>query len=333
VKLGLMLPHFGPGASYGRLFELAPRLSRFGLNSVWARDQMGFKGGLPWEHPGSFFLDPVVALTAVAARSDDLLIGTATLTPIRPPLLTAQIVGGLSYASRGRYVLGIGLGGIPRLYTLAGIPWEERHERFRETIEVVRALMKPNASYHGRYASFDGLTLDPAPPEDLEIWFSGSTPGAIRLTVEYATGWFPGRLPLPVFDRLIERLDAAGREGGRRFKVGIMPLLSIDRDRQTALDKLNVEGILGEARAKESWRWMGDFRKAENLRGIVIAGTVEDAIADLRALEQRGVDQVVLDLRQRADDLEAILELIRTEIAPEFAEAPANDLEPERTPA
>jgi alkanesulfonate monooxygenase SsuD/methylene tetrahydromethanopterin reductase-like flavin-dependent oxidoreductase (luciferase family) len=321
VNLGLMLPHFGPGASYGRLFELSPRLARYGLNSVWARDQMGFKGGLAWEKPGRFFLDPVVALSAIAARTDDLLIGTATLTPIRPPLLTAQVVGALSYASRGRYVFGIGLGGVPRLYQLAGIPWEERHERFRETIEVVRALMRPDASYHGRYASFDGLTLDPAPPEDLEIWFSGTSPAAIRLTVEHATGWFPGRLPLPVFDRLIARLDAAGRDSGRRFKVGIMPLVSIDRDRQAALDKLNVDGILAEARGKEAWRWMGDFERADDLRGIVIAGTVDDVVSDLRALEERGVDQVVLDLRQRSDQLESMLELIRREIAPEFARA------------
>jgi alkanesulfonate monooxygenase SsuD/methylene tetrahydromethanopterin reductase-like flavin-dependent oxidoreductase (luciferase family) len=318
VKLGLMLPHFGPGASYERLFELTRRLPEFGINSVWARDQMGFRGGLPWEKPGSFFIDPVVALSAVAARSDDLLIGTATLTPIRPPLLTAQVVGGLSFASRGRYVLGIGLGGIPRLYALAGIPWEERHERFRETIEVIRALQRPDASYHGRYATFEHLTLDPAPPEDLEIWFSGTSPGAIRLTVEHATGWFPGRLPLPVFDRLLERLDGAGRERGRRFKVGIMPLVSIDRDRDAALAKLNVEGILTEARGKASWRWMGDFHRPEDLRGIVIAGTVEDAIADLRAFEERGVDQVVLDLRQRPEDLEAQLELIGAAVAPQF---------------
>jgi alkanesulfonate monooxygenase SsuD/methylene tetrahydromethanopterin reductase-like flavin-dependent oxidoreductase (luciferase family) len=321
MKLGLMLPHFGPGASFERLFDLAPRLPGLGINSVWARDQMGFRGGLPWEKPGSFFLDPVVALSAIAARSDDLLIGTATLTPIRPPLLTAQVVGALAYASRNRYVLGIGLGGIPRLYALAGIPWEERHERFRETMEVIRALQRPDASYEGRYASFEHLTLDPAPPEDLEIWFSGTSPGAIRLTVEHATGWFPGRLPLPVFDRLLERLDAAGRERGRRFKVGIMPLVSIDRDRDAALAKLNVDGILAEARGKASWRWMGEFRRPEDLRGIVIAGTVDDAVRDLRALHERGVDQVVLDLRQRPDDLEDLLRLIGSEIAPAFADA------------
>lgn len=320
MKLGLMLPHFGLGATYERLFGLAPGLSRRGINSVWARDQMGFQGGLPWERPGGFFLDPVVTLAGIAARSEDLLIGTATLTPIRPPLLTAQLVGSLSYASKGRYVLGIGLGGIPRLYALAGIPWEERHDRFRETIEVVRALMLPDASYHGRFAAFDGLTLDPPPPADLEIWFSGSSPGAIRLTVEYATGWFPGRLPLPVFDRLLERLDAAGFERGRRFKVGIMPLVSIDRSRRAAFDKINVDGLLAEARTKESWRWMGDFRRAEDLRGIVIAGTVKDVVRELRGLEARGVDQVVIDLRQRPDELEAMLDLISAEVAPEFDE-------------
>jgi alkanesulfonate monooxygenase SsuD/methylene tetrahydromethanopterin reductase-like flavin-dependent oxidoreductase (luciferase family) len=319
MKLGLMLPHFGPGASWERLFDLAPRLTEYGLNSVWARDQMGFRGGLPWERPGTFFLDPVVTLTGIAARSETLLVGTATLTPIRPPLLTAQIIASLAFASRGRYVAGIGLGGIPRLFANAGIPWEERHDRFRETMEVLRAVMAPNASYHGRYASFENLTLNPAPPPDLPIWFSGTTPAAIRLTVAYATGWFPGRLPLPVFDRLLERLDAEGRALDRRFDVGIMPLLSIDRDRATALERINVRGLLAEARAKPAWAWLGDFQDPDDLKGIVIAGSVREVVADLRAMEARGVDQVVLDLRQRPDELESILGLLRDEIAPAFA--------------
>lgn len=318
MRLGVMLPHFGPATDRHRLFDVGARLAGQGFASAWVRDQLGFRGGLPFEPRSPHFVDPVVTLSAIAARSD-ITIGTATLVPLRPPLMTAQIVGSLAYLAEGRFIFGIGLGGVPRAFELAGIAWEDRIDLFRETVEVVKALARPGASFDGRFARFENLTLDPAPPADLPIWFSGTSGAAIRLTLEHATGWFPGRLPLPVFDRLLERLRAGEAEAGRRFSVGIMPLVSIARDRAAALEAVNVAGLLDEARGKAAWRADGAFDGPDDLRGMLIAGSVADVVEDLRALEARGVDEVVIDLRLRMDAYEATLDLLAAEVLPQFA--------------
>jgi alkanesulfonate monooxygenase SsuD/methylene tetrahydromethanopterin reductase-like flavin-dependent oxidoreductase (luciferase family) len=317
MRLGVLLPHFGPSTDRRRLFDIGAGLADRGFSSAWVRDQLGFRGGLPFEPRSPHFVDPIVTLAAIAARSS-ITIGTATLVPIRPPMMTAQIVGSLAYLAQGRLVLGIGLGGVPRAFELAGIPWEDRADLFRETIEVIRALSRPGASYEGRFARFEDATLDPAPPEDLPIWFSGTSSAAIRLTLEHADGFFPGRLPLRVLDRLLEELRAGAAERGRTFSVATVPILSLDRDRATALEAINLEGLLDEARRKSAWSKDGPFESADDLRGMLIAGAVDDVVADLQALEARGLDEVVFDLRLRMDTYETALEVLSREVLPVF---------------
>jgi alkanesulfonate monooxygenase SsuD/methylene tetrahydromethanopterin reductase-like flavin-dependent oxidoreductase (luciferase family) len=317
VRLGVLLPHFGPDTDRRRLFDVGARLADRGFASAWVRDQLGFRGGLPFEPRSPHYVDPIVTLSAIAARST-ITIGTATLVPIRPPVLAAQIVGSLAYLAEGRFVLGIGLGGVPRAFELAGIAWQDRADLFRETVEVIRALAHPGASYEGRFARFENTTLDPAPPADLPIWFSGTSGAAIRLTLEHADGFFPGRLPLRVFDRLLARLGTGAAERERRFSVATVPILSLGRDRASALAAIHVEGLLDEARRKTAWRDDGPFESADDIRGMLIAGSVDDVIADLNALEDRGLDEVVFDLRLRMDAFEESLQTIAREVLPVF---------------
>jgi len=317
MKLGILLPHFGPATDRRRLFDVGAGLADRGFSSAWVRDQLGFRGGLPFEPRSPHFVDPVVTLAAIAARSK-ITVGTATMVPIRPPMMAAQIVGSLAYVAEGRLILGIGLGGVPRAFELAGMRWEDRADLFRETVEVIRVLSRPNASYEGRFARFHDATLDPAPPEDLPIWFSGTSAAAIRLTLDHADGFFPGRLPLPVLDRLLGLLQAGAADRGRRYSVATVPILSLGRDRQAALEAINVEGLLDEARRKAAWRGDGPFETPDDLRGMLIAGRVEDVIADLKALEARGLDEVVFDLRLRMDSYEDALDVLAREVLPVF---------------
>lgn len=318
MRLGVLLPHFGPSTDRRRVFDIGSGLADRGFSSVWVRDQLGFRGGLPFEPRSPHFVDPVVTLAAIAARSS-VTIGTATLVPIRPPVMVAQIVGSLAYLAEGRVVLGIGLGGVPRAFELAGIPWDDRADLFRETVEVVRALAEPGASYEGRFARFENTTLDPAPPRDLPIWFSGTSSAAIRLTLDYADGFFPGRLPLRVFDRLLALLRAGAAERGRRYAVATVPILSLDRSREAALAAINLDGLLDEARHKKAWGRDGPFETADDIRGMLIAGTVDDVVADVKALEERGLEEVIFDLRLRMDTYEQALDTLAREVVPVFA--------------
>jgi alkanesulfonate monooxygenase SsuD/methylene tetrahydromethanopterin reductase-like flavin-dependent oxidoreductase (luciferase family) len=132
-----------------------------------------------------------------------------------------------------------------------------------------------------------------------------------------ADGWFPGRCPFVMFDRLLERLRAGAAEAGRSMALGIVPLLSPGRDRADGLARVNVEALLDEARAKPGWD--APFGTADDLRGALIAGNPDDIVAELAQFQARGVDEVVLDLRQRMDAFEGALDMLARDVLPAFA--------------
>lgn len=315
MRIGLLLPHFGAASSYERLFDLGARLGDLGFHSAWVRDQLGFRG-LGFEGRQAHFVDPFITLAAIAARTS-LTIGTATLTPIRQPVVNAQLVGSLAYLARGRLVLGVGLGGQPRAFELAGLRYEDRVAHYKEMMDVLRLAAQPGASYEGPFTRFTDLTLDPAPPADLPVWYCGTSPSAIRRAIQTTDGWFPGRCPFVVFDGLLSSLREQAAAAGRAMSVAIVPLLSPGRDRAEALDRVNLAGLLAEARAKPGWS--ASFETADDLRGSLIAGNVDDILRELEAFRVRGVDEVVLDLRQRMEVFEPTLELLAREVLPGFA--------------
>ena len=312
MRIGLLLPHFGRSSTYERLFDLGARLGDLGFASAWVRDQLGFRG-MAFEGRQAHFVDPFITLAGIAARSA-LTVGTATLTPIRQPVVNAQLVGSLAYLAQGRLVLGVGLGGQPRAFELAGLQYADRVAHFEDMIGVLRATASPDASYEGRFVRFEGLTLDPPPPADLPIWYCGTSPKAIDRTLRVADGWFPGRCPFVVFDRLLERLRAGSADRATPMHVAIVPLLSPGRDRADGLERIGVESLLAEARAKPGWD--APFERAEDLRGSLIAGRPDDIVAELAAFDERGVDEVVLDLRQRMDVFEEALESLARDVLP-----------------
>jgi alkanesulfonate monooxygenase SsuD/methylene tetrahydromethanopterin reductase-like flavin-dependent oxidoreductase (luciferase family) len=317
MRIGLLLPHFGPSTSYERLFGLPGKLTGAGFSSLWVRDQLGFEGGMSFEPRSNHFVDPFIALAGIAAQCD-LRVGTATLTPIRQPLVLAQLVGSLSYLSKGRLVLGVGLGGDRRAFELAGLRFEDRGRLFEDMVNVLRATASANASYEGHFVRFRDVSLDPAPPADLTVWYCGSSVGATRRAVRFASGWFPGRCPFRVFDRLHEELREHAAKAGLSPSVAVVPIVSVDKTREAALAKVNVQGLLADARSKPAWQADGPFETADDLAGALIVGPPEDVARDLKALEDRGVDEVVIDLRLRMDRFDETIELLNTDVLPLF---------------
>ncbi len=317
LRFGLLLPHFGPHSTWERVFGIAPRLEKLGFSSVFFRDQLGFSGGVSFERASHHFVDPFIAMTAVAATTG-LTVGTATLTPIRQPVVLAQLVGSLAYAAPGRVLLGVGLGGQPRAFRLAGLSMKDRVAHFEEMITVLRATSRPHATHHGFQADFDDLTLDPGPPADLPLLYCGSSLLAVRRAVEFTDGWFPGRCPFRVFDRLHSRLREMADDVGKEMRIAIVPLISLAQDRESALAKVNVEGVLEESGSKPAWRPDGPFESAEDLHGALIAGNADDIVGELKQLESRGVGDVVIDLRERMDAFEESVERLGAEVFPAF---------------
>lgn len=314
MRIGVLLPHFGPQASYERLIEFTPRLETLGYSSVWVRDNLGFTGGHAFEAAGNRFVDPFLTLASIAMQTTTLDVGTATIIPIRPHAITAQLVGSLDFVAKGRLILGVGAGALPKAFELGGMPYEQRHDLVRDMVGVLRAVSEPHADYSGVTVDISDATIDPSPRADLPVWYGGSTNQSVDRAIEYCDGWIPGRCPMPVFDAKVARLRE--NQDDRAIKVGIIPVISLDRDRETAVSKVNVPGLLEEAKGRPAWVKAGPFDSADSLEGILIAGNTDDVIEGLSRFRERGVDELVLDFRLRMDAYEDSLERIAADVLP-----------------
>jgi len=188
----------------GPLLDLAQRAEALGLDSVWTGDSLTARPRL----------EPLTLLAAVAARTHDVVVGTAALTAaLRPPLPTAAAVATLDRVAEGRLVLGLGAG-FPSPETEAefaavGVPFAGRMGRLGATVDAWRT------AWRGEVAEgFPAPTAAGRPP----LWLAGAGEGALRLAARAFDGWLP-YLPDPAAYRAAScRLDdlalGAGRDPG-----------------------------------------------------------------------------------------------------------------------
>src|SRR2546427_10370417 len=86
-----------------------------------------------------FLPSPLIVATAVAARTRTLRVGTSViLLPLHHPVHLAEDVITLDLVSKGRVVLGVGIGYQPSDFNAFAVPMEERLARFEESVEILK---------------------------------------------------------------------------------------------------------------------------------------------------------------------------------------------------
>ena len=147
MKFGIYLPNFGP---YGDAHVLADL----------ARDAeyAGWDGFFLWDHITGWklpFVDPWVALTAIALNTQRMRIGT-TVTPLprRRPWKLARETVSLDHLSGGRLTLGVGIGGGEAEWDHLGEQpdLKVRGEMLDEALDILVGLWSGESfSYVGKY--------------------------------------------------------------------------------------------------------------------------------------------------------------------------------------
>jgi len=136
---------------------------------VWTRaEDIGFEGIFFSEHhfgPGRLSPSPNLLIAAVSQRTTRLRLGVMGMVlPLYQPWRAAEEVAMLDYLSGGRVEIGVSSGAGPMETTAAGIPLEEVRPRFEEALQILEAgLTQPSFSHHGRFYSYDNLSIVPRP--------------------------------------------------------------------------------------------------------------------------------------------------------------------------
>ena len=139
--------------------------------------------------------DPFIALTAAAAVTSTIRLGTAIcILPQHDPINCAKETASLDQISNGRLELGIGAGWNAPEMEQHGAPFAERFSRTRETIEAIRVLWQDEvAEYHGKHINIEPSWMYPKPVQQPHppVLLAGAGPSILKRAVSLANGWMP----------------------------------------------------------------------------------------------------------------------------------------------
>src|SRR3954451_20803878 len=137
------------------------------LEQAEAADRLGISHALTTEHKYSdeYFGSPLHLSFAIAAGPRRVRVGTAiAIAPLSNPVELAQDAAMLDQLSGGRAWLGLGVGYMPVDYATVGVPWDDRAQRFDETVPIVREEHTSVRCFSSdKVSSFDDVSVIPRP--------------------------------------------------------------------------------------------------------------------------------------------------------------------------
>ena len=154
----------------------------------------------------------MIALTAIAAHTTTVRLATGVnILPQTNPLYLAKQAASLDYASKGRFMLGVGIGWLREEFEALGVPWAHRAQRTRECLGVMKTLWCDEVSrYKGEFFQLPDCLQNPKPVQKPHppIHFGGESDAALQRVADIGQGWYGFNLTP---DKLTERLAQLDR--------------------------------------------------------------------------------------------------------------------------
>lgn len=332
MKFSLRLNNDLPVADY---LKLARAAEAAGFDQFWVSDDL-------------FLRSAVVILTAIAAHTERIEIGTCILNPYTiHPAEIAMIAATLDEASGGRFNLGLSAGAAEFLKWVDIAP-EKPLTLTVETIEAVNRLLS------GERAAMNGQTLRWSeeaylrfkPMRRVPVYLGALSPRMLRAIGEVADGGLPLLLPPEHYETVLPLIRAGAEAAGRdldEIDIAACVWCSLSEDRAAAADALREKiAYYGHAFSPLIWERLGltrgdfdaieqaamreyDLEKAKRLVApemlrIGIVGTGRDLIERLEALVALGVRHLSLGPPLGPDPLAAI-DMVGREVIPHFRRA------------
>ncbi|HVG80477.1 MAG TPA: LLM class flavin-dependent oxidoreductase [Patescibacteria group bacterium] len=295
LTLGVAIPQTFPDGRVDPrgLRDFLQRAEALGFHSAWVVEHMF--GTIP-------ALAPVELLTYAAAVTERLRLGAAVLlTALRTPVHTAKSLATLDQLSGGRLIVGVGLGGNPKIYPAFGLTASRRAARFAEGLRLMKRLWtEPAVTADGEFYRLENASLQPRPLQTPHppLWFGGHHPLALRRAVELGDGFIgAGSASTAAFAEQMKVLRELLAERGRdssAFPIGKRVYLAIDRDRARA--------------GKRLAEWFGAFYGRPALaEEVSVWGDVDTCVEGLRAVAAAGAGFLMLNpVFDEAEQLERI---------------------------
>ena len=261
LKLGCQMA-FNEHTSPEYIAAAAAMVEKLGYDSFWVPEHVLFfpdyESKYPYSEDGRIqgdprsLLDPLTALTYVAANTSKIRLGTGIcLVPQRNPVYTAKQVADLDYLSGGRVDFGIGIGWLKEEFNALGVPWTDRAGRTEECIGVMKTLWCDElSSFQGKYFSFEAAYQNPKPVQRPHppLIFGGESRAALKRVATLGQGWFTFNVTPESLAQGIDILQPLLEEQGRTISdisISVTPdRKHINQESLQRFEELGAEQII-----------------------------------------------------------------------------------------
>ena len=249
---------------------------------AWARraEERGFSSLATIDRIAYPSYDSLTVLTAAAAVTERIgLLTNILLGPVYSPVLLAKVTASLDRLSDGRLTLGLGVGGRPDDYQLAGRPFDDRGRRFDTDLELL------HTAWSGQPVA--GSQFPVAPPATrgrIPLLIGGQAELAAPRAARWDAGFSIGGAPPAMAGGAIQEFRKAWEEAGGTGRPRIVALSYFSLGEEHTAESLhNLRTYYG---------FLGDWAE-QVARGA--PRTPEAVRQQAAAFEKAGVDELIFD--------------------------------------
>ena len=288
------------------LWEYVEAAEALDIDSIWLSDRVV---------SSALSMEPLVALSFIAARTTKLKFGTSVLAlPLRNPTVLAKEIATLDFLSGGRALPAIGLGGEDgREFEACGTPRSQRAGRTDEAIQVMRRLWSEDGvTFHGRYFTLNDVTVEPKPvqAELPPIWIGGRSEPAMRRVARLGDGWLVSQAAPDEVRTGIDKIHGWADEYGRE----------IEEDHFGALFSFCLAGSRQEAEALAE-PYMFRRRPDVDRHAFSALGTPEDIVELIDRYIDAGATKFVARPACPPELMREQMEVLAREVVPRYHRA------------
>ncbi|MFP6715650.1 MAG: TIGR03619 family F420-dependent LLM class oxidoreductase [Alphaproteobacteria bacterium] len=268
------------------LIDYSVRVEQLGYESIWVWDHI-----LLGVDPYFPILDSLSILTAVAARTERIRLGTGVLVlPARNPVLLAKQLSSIDQISNGRLTLGLASGWYKREFDAIGVPFNKRGNIMDQNLDILTRLWQED-SVTGSYPPYElaEAVMSPKPVQKPRppILIGGYVDRVLKRAGVVGDGWLTYYYTVEGFakswDKVRQFAEEAGKDPDTLRSINQLPIY-IGKSRD------DVKDLMQEWLTTE-WDFAG---WSDSTAASAVIGTVDDCIEQLQAHLDVGVQQITL---------------------------------------